>query len=96
MAGILLAAAALAAAGADWSAAEVRVEWKGGTRDTIIVENSAWRCDGEICRGRVIDKPLLRHRACRAIARFAGGVTRFATATTELDSQELERCNGGR
>ena len=96
MTNILLLLAALPASGAGWSAGEAKVEWSGFPRDTIIVEETVWKCDGDTCRGRVFDTPLLRARACRSIARYAGGVTRFATASGELAPEELARCNGKR
>ena len=87
---------ALLAAGAGLSAAEVEVAWSHQARDRIVVEDSVWRCEGTTCRGRIGDTPLLKQRACRAIARYTGGVTRFATVTGELDADALARCNGKR
>lgn len=93
---IFLLLTALPASGAGWSAAEAKVEWSGFARETIIVEETVWKCDGDTCRGRVFDTPLLRKRACRSIARYTGSVTRFATASGELAPEELARCNGKR
>ena len=93
---LVLLLAAMSASGTGWSAAEAKVEWRRGHADTIIVENSVWRCDGDTCVGRVFDTPLLRHRSCRSIARQAGGVTRFRTNSGELGPAELARCNGRR
>lgn len=92
--GLLLVLAS--ASGAGWSSAEVAVEWSHGRRDKIIVGDTIWRCDGDTCRGRVVDTPLLKLRSCRAIARFAGRVTRYASASGELSADDLARCNGGR
>jgi hypothetical protein len=96
MALLAIGSAAGAAEAADWVAAEAEVEWRHEPRETIIVGDSVWRCDGAVCRGRVIDSPLLAHRACRAIARFTNGVTRFSTATAAFGVAQLERCNGKR
>lgn len=88
--------AAVQAAGTGLSHAQAEVAWAHEARDRIVVEGSVWRCDGTSCRGSIADTPLLKHRACRAIARYAGGVTRFETATGELDAGALARCNGKR
>ena len=96
---LLLMAIALpahAAAASGWVAAEAQVEWKHDAQPRVIVEDKVWRCEGEVCTGAVVDTPLLKLRACRAIARYAGGVTSFATPSGPLGAAEIARCNGGR
>ena len=78
------------------SDAEVEVAWTHQARERIIVEDSVWRCEGTSCHGRIADTPLLKQRACRAIARYAGRVTRFTSASGSLDADALARCNRDR
>ena len=91
-----LALPAGAAAAPGMVAAQAVVEWKHEAQPHIIVDESVWRCDGGTCTGGVVDKPLLKLRACRAIARYAGRVTSFSTASGPLGTEEIARCNGGR
>ena len=77
-------------------AAEARVQWSHEPRETLIVGEQVWRCEGETCRGQVIDTPFLQVRACRAIARQVAGVADFSSASGPLTADELGRCNGRR
>lgn len=92
----MLGAAAGAVPAADWVTAEAEVEWRHEPRENLVVGDTLWRCDGKICRGRLVDTPLLAHRACREIARFTDRVTRFSTAGAAFDAEQLARCNGRR
>lgn len=94
---LMIAAAPAHAAAADgWTAAEAQVQWKHQPEPHVIVDENVWRCDGEVCTGKVVDKPFLKLRACRAIARYAGRVTGFSTPSGPLGSKEIARCNAER
>lgn len=76
--------------------AEVQVEWKHEPQPRVIVDQKVWRCEADRCTGALPDKPFLKLRACRAIARYAGRVTAFSTPSGALDADALARCNGER
>ncbi|HXH54044.1 MAG TPA: hypothetical protein VNH53_11550 [Sphingomicrobium sp.] len=82
-----------AAAGLPGDSAVAKVEWSHRPQPAVIVDQQAWRCEGNECFGQVIDKPYLKLRACRAIARYAGKVTSFSTPSGALSDEDLARCN---
>lgn len=88
--------ATAAAAAPAWTTGEARVEWKHDAQPRVVVEDKVWRCEGAICTGQLVDKPLLKLRACRALARYAGRVTSFSTRSGGLDEAQIARCNGER
>ena len=73
---------------------EARVSWAYQAKPRIVVRGTVWRCEGELCRGKLIDKPFLTMPTCRAIARRAGWVTAFSTPSAAFGADELARCNG--
>jgi hypothetical protein len=76
------------------STAEARVEWRSRAGDHIIIDAKPWRCEGERCRGTIVDTPFLKVRACRLIARHVRRVTSFSTPSGPLSDADLARCNG--
>ena len=62
--------------------------------ETVRIDGVQWSCSGTACTSRGDDpRPAI---ACRKLARKVGTVTRFATATAELDSAALATCNQDR
>jgi hypothetical protein len=91
---VVAASAAAEAAPARQTAAEARVEWRNEPKPTVFVDDEVWHCDGDICKGPLIDKPFLKLRACRTIARQLARVTGFSSASGPLGEEDLKRCNG--
>lgn len=75
---------------------EAQLEWKAQPRDRIIVDETIWRCAGNVCRGELVDHGPTRLRSCMRLARFAKRVVSFRTPAANLDEAELARCNRGR
>ena len=83
----------LPAASAAGPTGSATIEWQREARDMVILEDVAWKCAGNDCRG------TLGSSGARAVARYCsmlaryGQVTSFTTSAGQLGETELADCN---
>ena len=75
--------------------ATVTVDWAHGRKDRLLADNILWRCAGDRCTGRVIDRPRSRLRTCRRLARVGGIILSFQLADHAMSEAEMALCNQG-
>jgi hypothetical protein len=59
---------------------------------TVIVNDIAWKCEGEACTAQKTPKPSVRD--CRKLAKEVGvALTAYGNAQRQLDEVEMAACN---